>query len=440
MAGEVTERSVILQTRLTLATDDPTVPGARGIVRFEVWPEQEPDRVIITPNFRATPDTDYIVKAFVDGLNPGTSYRYAASIGPSKYKLAKGSEGHFRTLDGSTSDAGINFCVFSCMAYEQFFLKPLPSGVAYVGDDRLLGYPSLAHMQVRAPAFVVGTGDAVYYDWVNGQLAQTREQMRHRWREQAILPRFVELFRSTASYWQKDDHDYRFNDADGFMPGLPTPQDGAKIFLEQLPVVATGSPGRTYRTHRLSKDVQIWLTEGRDYRSANASPDGPAKTLWGDEQRAWLQRTLAASDAAHLILINPNPMVGPDFASKNDNHTNIGGFRWERNSFFDFVVRSGLAGRLSLVCGDRHWPYHSVSREGIHEFCSGVLSDGCEEFPVPRPGDANSTDPDGAVDQRFVAPGPTASFLHIVSPGGAAPLRFDLVSSRNLVLHSHERP
>ena len=40
----------------------------------------------------------------------------------------------------------------------------------------------------------------------------------------------------------------------------------------------------TYRTHRVSKRLQIWLTEGRDHRSPNQMPDGPDKALWGKTQ------------------------------------------------------------------------------------------------------------------------------------------------------------
>lgn len=437
MAGEVTTSSVILQTRLTRASQDKKVPGATGIIQFEVWPESSPERSFRTAGQKAELESDSIVKIYVDGLEPGVRYAYRAWFGPSMDALKPGEiVGRFRTLRGASSDVPTTFVVFSCMAYEQFFIKPLPSGNPYHGEDRSLGYPALVHMKDFDPDFAIGTGDAVYYDWVNGDRAQTREEMRRRWREQAILPRFIEFFSQVASYWQKDDHDYRFNDADAFVPGLPSPQEGAAVFLEQLPVVAPGHLHATYRTYRVTQDVQIWLMEGRDFRAPNAMPDGPAKTLWGKEQRSWLESTLLASDARHLLLVSPNPMVGPDFASKNDNHTNIGGFRWERDAFFDFVIRHNLTERLSIVCGDRHWPYHSVSKEGIHEFCSGVLTDGCEEFPVPRPGDPKSTDPDRSVDQRFVAPGPTASFLKVTSPGAGGPIRFDLVSSRGATLHT----
>ena len=47
-----------------------------------------------------------------------------------------------------------------------------------------------------------------YYD------ADTIDGMRRKWHEQFVQPRFVDLFRRTPTYWEKDDHDHRYNDND----------------------------------------------------------------------------------------------------------------------------------------------------------------------------------------------------------------------------------
>jgi alkaline phosphatase D len=52
--------------------------------------------------------------------------------------------------------------------------------------------------------------------------------------------------------------------------------------------------------------------------------DGSEKTILGKAQKAWLKRTLKASDTTWKILISPTPLVGPDRAKKNDNHSNAG--------------------------------------------------------------------------------------------------------------------
>src|SRR5207249_8973349 len=103
-----------------------------------------------------------------------------------------------------------------------------------------------------------------------------------------------------------------YNDSDNTGTLEPLPALGKAIFEEQMPVRDPSEDrGLPYRTHRVSKDLQIWMTEGRDYRSPNMAADRD-KTMWGAEQVAWLKRTLLESDATFKILISPTPMVGPD--------------------------------------------------------------------------------------------------------------------------------
>ena len=123
--------------------------------------------------------------------------------------------------------------------------------------------------------------------------------MRQKYHVQFIQQRFKDLFASMGTYWEKDDHDYRLNDADPYTDFPISHELGIKNFREQLPVVdMNDKDAKTYRTYRMNKDLQIWMLEGRDYRSANAMPVGAEKTLLGKKQIAWLKKTLMESDAA----------------------------------------------------------------------------------------------------------------------------------------------
>jgi alkaline phosphatase D len=42
---------------------------------------------------------------------------------------------------------------------------------------------------------------------------------------------------------------------------------------------------KTYRTVRWGKDLQVWMTEHRDFRSKNRKKDGPNKTILGAKQK-----------------------------------------------------------------------------------------------------------------------------------------------------------
>ena len=129
---------------------------------------------------------------------------------------------------------------------------------------------------------------------------------------------------------------------------------------------------KTYRTIRWGKDLQVWLPEGRDFRSPNTMEDGPNKTIWGKQQMAWFKRTVAESDVTFKILISPTPVVGPDRAKgKNDNHSNAA-FQHEGDMLRRFMVKNNMIS----CCGDRHWQYHTVDDEtGLKEFSCGPSTD-----------------------------------------------------------------
>ncbi len=61
--------------------------------------------------------------------------------------------------------------------------------------------------------------------------------------------------------------------------------EGQNIFRQQTPVPA----GLPYRTVRWGRDLQVWIVEGRDFRSANTMADGPAKTIWGAGTKSVVQ-------------------------------------------------------------------------------------------------------------------------------------------------------
>ena len=86
MAGEVTARSVILQSRLTsadvLIADD--LPGARGTACFELSADSTFTDSWYTEWMDAVPVHDYIVKSVVCGLKPGTRYFYRVHFGSNR--------------------------------------------------------------------------------------------------------------------------------------------------------------------------------------------------------------------------------------------------------------------------------------------------------------------------------------------------------------------
>jgi arylsulfatase A-like enzyme/phosphodiesterase/alkaline phosphatase D-like protein len=460
MIGEVTATSALAQVRLT-ATDqltDGDVPGAAGSVRFDLIAlDQRESLPVQTATAAAIADHDFIARVSYTGLKPGTKYEVETRITPNgQTESMIGPTATFRTLPGADVAAPVRFVVVTGMNYAKFHgddridLKQhlIENNTAlpphYAGPDKHLGYPALEAIRRLAPDFFVGTGDNVYYDTPDKFRAKTIAELRQKWHEQFVQPRYRDLFAAVPTYWMIDDHDYRVDDCDNTGDYEPSPEVGRRMMLEQLPVApADDEDAKTYRRHRVSRDLQIWFPENRMYRSPNAMTDGPGKTIWGDEQKLWLKRTLAASGATFKLLISPNPMIGPDDLRKTDNHTNIGGFRHERDEFFAWLNETGIAKKnFYLVCGDRHWQYHSIDPTGLEEFSCGALVD-ANSRPGRKPGDPKGTDPDGLIKQVYSQKTPSGGFLLIESTPAAADqpatLSFRFHDEHGVLLHEHQK-
>ena len=440
LAGEITSERVLLQTRLTaiagpgLASDG-DVPGSLGTVAFDYGERADFADAKRTYWEIVRPERDFIARAQITGLKPGTRYHYRLVFGADEASAKPGATGSFKTLPGAGSAAEVNFVMGSCMNYNKFMHgdEGKASGpITATEEDKRLGFPAFAAMAELKPDFFVGTGDIVYYDNILNGPAQTLPELRKCWHEQFRFPRMVNFFATTPSYWSKDDHDFRFNDSDNESGELPLPGTGIELFREQMPILGMGEMKKpTYRTHRVSADLQLWFSEGRDYRSPNQMEDGPDKTLWGAEQKAWLMSTLKESDAKWKILITPTPMVGPDDAKKKDNHANLGGFRHEAEVFFAWLKAEGITNFFTF-CGDRHWQYHSIHPSGAEEFACGALNDENSRMGV-APGSRQGTDPDSMIRQPYTYREPTGGFLEVRVESAGLTVRFH--DDQGAVLH-----
>ncbi|QDV25537.1 alkaline phosphatase D family protein [Aureliella helgolandensis] len=436
-SGEVTENSVFLQTRLTVSStldESGDLAGSPGWACFEWSTSSTFSDAQRTELVEAVADHDFIVRCALQQLQPATRYYFRPLFGENAEQLTAGPTGSFQTLRGGSSTEPVQFIVGSCMNYNKFMhgeLAKASGPVTATEEDKELGFPAFVSMQRLQPEFCVLTGDIVYYDNKISN-AKTLPELRKCWHEQFRFPRMIDFFRDVPTYWSKDDHDFRFNDSDNASSREPKPETGIELFREQLPIVAMEDRDTpTYRTYRVNSQLQLWFTEGRDYRSPNKMKDGPEKSLWGTEQREWLKRTLAASDATWKILISPTPMVGPDDAYKKDNHANLGGFRHEADAFYSWLKEQDIQNFMT-VCGDRHWQYHSIHPSGYEEFACGALNDENSRLGVP-PGSKRGTDPDSLVRQPYLAPHAYGGFLSFTA-GDVLKIQFH--TSRGDVMYS----
>ncbi len=420
LSGEATENSVILQARMgksdTLIFDN--IDGAVGFIRFEVSEGEDFKKTLFYPWHPTYVKNDLIVKEYITGLKPGTLYYYRCWYGLDTKQYIISEAGIFKTLQGRNGTDPVKMVMVTGSNYFKFKTGGKGGAIGEIfppatPGELKKGFPGHVAILEQAPDYWIGNGDNVYYDQPADEAAETVDEMRAFWHRLYSMPRFKDLIVNTGAYWLKDDHDYRYDDSDTtdyskkdlYRP-LPTHSDGVNTFIEQVPV-----PEKTYRTYRINQTLQIWMMEGRDFRSPNITPDGPEKSLWGKEQLAWLKETLLESDAPYKLLISPTPMIGPDDNWKIDNHCNLNGFRNERDQFFDWLAEHHLIGSgFYVLCGDRHWQYHAVDPSGVEEFSCGALVDANSRYGRV-PGDPNSTDPDGLIRQPYLQDKPSGGFL-----------------------------
>ncbi|MEZ6061704.1 MAG: alkaline phosphatase D family protein [Planctomycetaceae bacterium] len=457
MAGEVTSTSALVQVRLSQDAElvDGDLPGTWGVVEFTV---NTADGAPATQQklARALPQRDFIARVHFRDLRPDTNYVCTTRIGLRPDALREGPTVDFKTHPGRSLAKKVSFVVVTGMNYAKFHGDSridrkqhlienntnLPA--PYAGPDKHLGYPALESILKLRPDFFVGTGDNVYYDTPDNPRAQTVPEMRQKWHQQFVQPRYLDLFSHVPTFWMVDDHDYRVDDGDNTVEYLPLPETGRRILLEQLPYAPADEPAaKTYRTHRVSRDLQIWLPENRFYRSPNIMPDGPGKSIWGEEQKQWLKETLLASDAAFKLLISPTPMIGPDDLRKTDNHCDVGGFRHERDEFFRFLKENGLDQQnFFMICGDRHWQYHALDPSGFEEFSCGALVDANSRLGR-MPGDPQGTDPMGLIKHLHTQTERSGGFLMVTcepsDDGQQTSLSFDFYDEKGTSLYHHEK-
>ena len=402
MTGEVTSNSVVVWTRLTarpeanwkgtafvrptvaraessgdfdwkvqlppgksLADMEGALPGAAGSVRVTLRPERG---AATTTDWAAVePAKDFTRQFRIGSLQPATKYRVTVESRDAQGAAGPALEGGFATAPAADSTARVRFVVVTCGDYPR-------------RDDAQNGHKIYRSMLALTPDFLVHTGDVEYFDKLD-PVANSPELARFKFNRVFALPFQRGFHLRVPAYFINDDHDILKNDCwPGQTFGTLTFEEGSRIFREAMPAPT----GELYRTIRWGRDVQIWLVEGRQFRTPNRTPDGPEKTIWGRAQKQWLFRTVAESDATFKILITPTPIVGPDRGNKADNHANTG-FRHEGDE-----VRKFLGSRRDMITvnGDRHWQYESIDPQtGAHEFGCGPSSDVHAGGYSPQPGD-----------------------------------------------------
>jgi phosphodiesterase/alkaline phosphatase D-like protein len=380
--------------------------------------------------------TDYSVHLRLALLRPSTPYHFRLWIKGEEADLVRAGQVHrFATAPEPSDLRDVSFIATTC--FNHAVLKDLEEGVWPAQGFRMFrGLLERVKAGSLSFDFAILNGDTVYLDKQGaGYRSRPEHQphgMRARYFDNYLLPLAREFFRQFSAYFLKDDHDWRFNDADPvfsaqtspprfyrqigkYYRGPPGPLLGKKIFEEMHPV-ERGPQAAPYRTFRWGRGLQVWLLESRECRYPNGRelerykleglsvphegrydqylyyPDycgAPSvEEGWGQKQFSWLIESLKSSDAYFKVIVSPTPVLGPGqdiypelslrpVRRKADNH--VRRFRQELARFLETLQRERLR-NVYFVSGDRHFIWHSRyqthdRRFTLHEFGSGPFAD-----------------------------------------------------------------
>lgn len=331
---------------------DGAVRGKSGKVRLKI---SHGDSIRTTDWYDALAGNDYTVRIPVNGLKSGQVYTIEVEAKSLMDGEVNSVVGKFQTAPAPAAIAPVTFTTSTCQYLWNY-------------DDVTRGFKTYDSMSRLNPDFFVHTGDYVYYDRI-GPMVDHIDKARHKWHAMNSRLSIREFLQKTPMYMIKDDHDLLRDDTypDSQPLGNFTLEEGLRVWQENVPF-----EGLPYRTVRWGKDLQLWMVEGREYRTERNVAEETRRTIWGAEQKEWFEKTFLTSDATFKILFSATPIVGPDRENKKDNHANAL-FQeegdWLRN------LLSSRPGTF-VINGDRHWQYVSVdSATGLREFGSGAVSD-----------------------------------------------------------------
>jgi alkaline phosphatase D len=179
-------------------------------------------------------------------------------------------------------------------------------------------------------------------------------------------PPFRKLLEAIGVRGIYDDHEFR-NDWDSMYAVTEAQRYFAAMQAWDEFFPLRGKPDSKYRRWRHGAHLECILLDTRRYRSPNAMPDGPAKTMLGAAQKAWLFDALKTSTATFKLVLTSVPL---DYGDGNDHWRS---FQTERNELYDAVL--GIPGVL-FMSADQHWFADNRHANNIREFQVGPLARG----------------------------------------------------------------
>jgi alkaline phosphatase D len=363
----------------------------------------------------ARSESDDVVVARLTGLVPGARVAYTID-GDGEQRTGVVRTQPYWTAGADAPD--ITIAIGSC-----FFLAAAdpPWNASNYGG----GYEIFDAIAAKAPDLMVWMGDNLYFQPPD---ELDPASMAVRYRRQRALPALQRLLVAAPQIAIWDDHDYGPNDAD-MSYGLKG--ESLALFSRYWVNPSYGLPGVPGIFGRARYgDVDVFLLDDRWYRSANRMLDDPAKTMFGEQQLAWLRNALVYSHAPLKLVVNGSQMWNRASRFEGLNH-----YSHEQKALADWLVAQRVEGLL-FASGDRHFSeLLRIERPGaypLYEFTSSPLT----SRPFDNPGEAERANPD-------VVPGTLVSarqfgLVRVSGPARARRITLESYDQKGALLWRHE--
>lgn len=275
----------------------------------------------------AAPDSDGMVKLSVSGLNADTLYHFGVEADGA---LLPNGRGEVRTFPAAGAAASYSVWFGSCQwtqpadqTYAAILGRSGPYGRALMG----------VHM-----------GDLNYRDW--GASATPADIFGQHMISLGSSSMAPNLARIPFNYmW--DNHDWGGDGSDANAPAGPlVAAQYRRVFPHYTLPASNGRGGYHSWTIGRVRFIQI---DPRSYRSPEAAPDGPGKTMLGVEQMSWLQ--------AQLVEAEPVKVICGNIYWRHDsaNSGRWGSYGTEFTAINEWIAENRAAiGGLYVIFGDRH--------------------------------------------------------------------------------------
>lgn len=272
---------------------------------------------------RAVSGKDGYVKEAVDGLLPGTVYRYALFTGAPF--SARSAIGQVRMAPAPGDLSPVTLGAASCTKWVQ---QPF-TAIGLVADQ---GIDAMCHL-----------GDVSYNDE-----ATTLEEYRALWRQTLSEPNYRKLLTAAGLYVTWDDHEIANNDQRFDLP--PDRLQAARdSFFEALPVPRRDGD-RFWASYRWGHTVEIFVMDCRSERKPETI--GGEDIYISKEQMAWVKQALSDSPCHFKVMMSSVPVSKLNIYWALE-HDRWQGYVKQREELLDHIVDNDIT-NVWWLGGDFH--------------------------------------------------------------------------------------